>query len=83
MRYFQINKYQTIEEHILFDAKILYSLLDEKKAKHLDQIFNEFSEVRQIDLSVNIERVLFLALTFLFSIGKISYQNNMIKKVKE
>ncbi|WP_232724447.1 ABC-three component system middle component 6 [Geobacillus thermodenitrificans] len=79
--YFIMNKYQSLEENLLYDAKVLYGLLQENKPKHIDELFTEFAKQQGVVLSVNIERVLFLALTFLYSIGLITYNSSMIKRV--
>lgn len=83
MNFFTIHKYQSLEENLLYDAMVLYSLLDYNKSKHLDELFSEFAQRKGIVLSVNVERVLFLALTFLYSLGLITSDSNMIKKVKK
>lgn len=82
MNFFTMHKYQSLEENLLYDAKVLYSLLDDYKPKHLDEVFSEFAETQGIVLNVNIERVLFLSLSFLYSMGLITSDSNMIKRVK-
>ncbi|WP_318842017.1 ABC-three component system middle component 6 [Priestia megaterium] len=76
-----MNKYQSLEENLLYDAKVLYSLLENNKSKHVDELFSEFARKQNIILSVNIERFLFLSLSFLYATGLITSDNNMIKKV--
>lgn len=76
-----MNKYQSLEENLLYDAMILYSLLQNNKSKHIDELFSEFVKQQRIVLSVNLERILFLSLTFLYSIGLITYNNGMIKRL--
>lgn len=83
MNFFTMHKYQSLEENLLYDAKVLYSLLDDKKPKHLDELFTEFAQKQDIVLNVNIERVLFLSLSFLYSTGLITSDRNMIKRVKK
>ncbi|MGQ9335728.1 ABC-three component system middle component 6 [Bacillus paralicheniformis] len=78
-----MHKYQSLEENLLYDAKVLYSLLDDNKQKHIDELFSEFAQRQGIELNVNIERVLFLSLSFLYSTGLITSDNNMIKRVKK
>ncbi|PFE50769.1 hypothetical protein CN317_00930 [Bacillus cereus] len=80
MNFFTMHKYQSLEENLLYNAKILYSLLDANKPKHIDQLFSDFAHKQNIVLSVNIERVLFLSLSFLYSTGLIVSDNNMIKR---
>lgn len=81
MNFFTMNKYQSLEENLLYDAKVLYSLLENNKSKHVDELFSEFARKQNIILSVNIERFLFLSLSFLYATGLITSDNNMIKKV--
>lgn len=83
MNFFTMHKYQSLEENLLYDAKVLYSLLDDNKQKHLDELFSEFAKSQGIELNVNIERILFLSLSFLYSTGLITSDSNMIKRVKK
>ncbi|PRS04907.1 hypothetical protein C6W22_17140 [Bacillus atrophaeus] len=83
MNFFSMHKYQSLEENLLYDAKVLYSLLDDNKPKHLDELFTEFAQKQDIVLNVNIERVLFLSLSFLYSTGLIASDSNMIKRIKK
>lgn len=81
MNYFLMTKYRSVEENVLFTAKVLYELLDTNK-KHVDQLFLEFSNKQGITINLNIERILYLALTFLFSLGKIAINEKMIEKIE-
>jgi len=81
MNYFLLSKYRSVEENVLFTAKVLYELID-TKSKHVDQLFLEFSDKQGITINLNIERILYLALTFLFSLGKIVFNENMIRKIE-
>ena len=76
MDYFKIGKYQLVEENVLYTARILYDILEQKK--HIDELFEEYSEYNNIQLSLNVEKTLFLSLIFLFSLGKIKVENNLI-----
>lgn len=76
MDYFKINKYQLVEENIPYTAKVLYELLDKKK--HVDQLFEDFSKTNNIQLSINVEKVLFLSLTFLFALGKVKVEKDLL-----
>ncbi|OMF39021.1 hypothetical protein BK136_28055 [Paenibacillus amylolyticus] len=78
MNFFLMNKYQIVEENVLVTSKILYELLD--KQKHIDQLFLEFSDKRNIILNQNIERVLYLSLTFLYSFDLILLNNNLVMR---
>ncbi|WP_257145045.1 ABC-three component system middle component 6 [Bacillus bingmayongensis] len=82
MRYFLLNKQSTVEENVLFTAKILYEQIGDSKL-HIDELFLEFIKKQDITLNLNIERVLYLALTFLFTIGKIKFNDNMIERIEK
>ncbi|PFB99563.1 hypothetical protein CN282_18385 [Bacillus thuringiensis] len=82
MKYFLLNKQSTVEENVLFTAKILYEQIGDSKL-HIDELFLEFIKKQDITLNLNIERVLYLALTFLFTIGKIKFNDNMIERVEK
>ncbi|TKJ86072.1 hypothetical protein PaeCFBP13512_19760 [Paenibacillus sp. CFBP13512] len=81
MKFFLMNKYQTIEENVLVTSKLLYEMLDEEK--HIDQLFLEFAKSRNITLNLNIERVLYLSLTFLYSFDLIVLNNNLVMRTKK
>lgn len=81
-QYFMLSKHKTVEENILFSAKQLYVLLSDKP-KHIDELLLEYSEVNNVTLNLNIERIAYLALTFLYSIGEIKMEGNMIVKSNE
>jgi hypothetical protein len=81
MNYFLLTKYRSVEENVLFTAKVLYELLEEK-SKHIDQLFLEFAEEQGITINLNVERILYLALTFLFSLKKVTINENMIEKLE-
>jgi hypothetical protein len=81
MNFFLLSKHQTIEENVLVSSKILYELLNKKK--HIDQLFLEFAKKQNIVLNLNIERVLYLSLTFLYSLDLISLQNNLVMRKKK
>lgn len=76
MDYFKIGKYQLVEENVLYTARVLHDILGQKK--HVDELFEEYSRYNNIQLSLNVEKTLFLSLTFLFSLGKIKVENNLI-----
>lgn len=78
MDYFLVSKHQTVEENILFTSKMLFQLLDTEQ--HVDELFLQYAEERNITLNLNIERILYLSLTLLFSMGLITANQNMIKR---
>lgn len=81
MNFFLLSKHQTIEENVLVTSKILYELINKKK--HVDQLFLEFAQKQNVVLNLNIERVLYLSLTFLYSLDLISLQNNLVMRKKK
>lgn len=78
MNFFLLNKHQSIEENVIFTSKSLYNLLGAEK--HVDELFEEFANEQRITLNLNIERILYLSLTFLFSFELIEIKNNLVKR---
>lgn len=74
-----MTKHRTIEENVLYNAKILYKCLN--RPMHIDELFIEYYEIQHKEISVNMEELLFLSLTFLYSLGEITVSNSVIKKV--
>lgn len=81
MDFFKMDKYQSIEENLLYDAKVLYKLLKKGKSMHIDELFDLFIEEQGVTLSLNIERILYLALTFLYAHNLIAFNTNMVKRL--
>lgn len=80
-KFFMLSKHKTVEENILFSAKQLFNLISEKP-KHIDELLMEYSNENSITLNLNIERIAYLALTFLYSMDEIKMNGNMIVKSK-
>lgn len=81
MNFFLINKHQTVEENVLVASKVLYELLPTQK--HIDQLFLDFADRQEIKLNLNIERILYLSLAFLYAFDLISLKNNfVIRKIE-
>ena len=78
MNFFLLSKHQSIEENVIFTSKILYNLLCNEK--HIDVLFEEFAAEQRITLNLNVERILYLSLTFLFSFGLIIIKNNLVMR---
>lgn len=80
MDYFKVNKYSSVEENILYISNNIIELLkgSEKEFGKLVELYEKkfFPEI-----SVNIETSIYLAMLFLFSIGKIEIENKKIKLV--
>ncbi|EHK2427152.1 hypothetical protein PTM93_03155 [Clostridium perfringens] len=77
---FSINKYQSINENILYISMNLYKLIN--RPQNIDSLFEKYSKANNVELSLNLERLLFLALTFLFSIELIDMSDNLIRRIK-
>ena len=45
MKYFLLNKQSTVEENVMFTAKILYEQIGDSKL-HIDELFLEFIKTR-------------------------------------
>lgn len=80
MNFFMLSKHQRIEENVLVTSKVLYDFLS--KEKHIDELFLEYAEKHDDGLNLNIERILYLSLSFLFALGLIALNNNMVMRVK-
>lgn len=76
MDYFKVNKYSSVEENILYISNNIIELLkgSEKEFGKLVELYEKkfFPEI-----SVNIETSIYLAMLFLFSIGKIEIENKI------
>ncbi|MDF2882772.1 MAG: YydC [Clostridiaceae bacterium] len=81
MNYFNITKYQTVEENIPYSSMVLYKLLSEKMS--IDELFKKYALENNIVLNLNLERILLLCVTFLYSIQKIKLNNNLIERWHE
>ncbi|WP_235776438.1 hypothetical protein [Robertmurraya massiliosenegalensis] len=75
-----MSKHSTVHENVLLNAKILFELIEEQK--HIDELFNDYVKKENILLNLNVERILYLSLVFLYSVELIVVENNMVKKVK-
>lgn len=78
MDFFHLSKHQTIEENVLVSSKVLYELLT--SSKHIDELFLDYAQYRSLTLSLNVERILYLSLTFLYAINKVDINNNMVTR---
>lgn len=80
MDYFKVNKYSSVEENILYISNNILELLkgSEKEFGKLVELYEKkfFPEI-----SVNIETSIYLAMLFLFGIGKIEMENKKKKLV--
>jgi len=79
MNLFILSKHQSLEENVLFTSKKLYELLESKT--HVDMLFTNYANKEGLNLSLNLERILYLSLTFLFYLGQITINNNMVARL--
>lgn len=80
MDYFKANKYSSVEENILYISNNIIELLkgsDKEFGKLVEQYEKKFFP----EISLNIETSIYLAMLFLFGIGKIEIENKKIKLV--
>lgn len=80
MDYFRINKYQSIHENIPYIASQVYSIL--LKPKRFSNILDEYTNTHKISKGINIEKNIKMAIIFLYSIGKVEYDGDIIKRVE-
>lgn len=78
MDFFKLTKYRSLDENVLLVSKELYEIVDDKI--HIDELFDRYSARRNITLNLNVERILYLSLLFLFSVGKIKINKNFIMR---
>lgn len=74
-----MTKHRTLEENVLYNAKILYECLG--RAMHIDELFMEYYKKQNKELNNNMEHLLFLSLPLLYSMGKVTVTNSVIKRV--
>ena len=80
MNYFRMNKYQSIHENVPYIASEIYKILFKSKA--LEELVNEYYRINKLRKSLNVENNIKLAIIFLYSIGKVDYNGNIIKRVE-
>lgn len=77
MDYFKINKYSSIDDNILFIANNLIEILN-GSYKSFGKIVEKYQQMYSPELSVNMEVNIYLAMLFLYGIGKININDNKI-----
>lgn len=80
MDYFKVNKYSSVEENILYISNNIIELLKGSE-KEFGKLVELYEKKFSPEISVNIETSIYLAMLFLFSIGKIEIENKKIKLV--
>ena len=78
--FFKFNKYHSINENIPYTAMKLYNLLN--NPVHIDVLFKSYTDETGLDLSINLERLLYLSMMFLFSVGLIEKDGCLIRRAK-
>ena len=80
MDYFKVNKYSPVEENILYISNNIIELL-----KVNEQEFGKLVELYEDkfcpEMSINIDTSIYLAMIFLYGIGKIEVKGKKIKLV--
>ena len=74
---FRINKYSSIDDNILYIANNLMKIMT-GSYKRLEKIIEGYKRNFAVDLGLNMETNIYLALIFLYSIGKISVKDNKL-----
>lgn len=78
MDYFMVNKYSSIDDNVLYIANNLISIMsgsDKKFGKIVEKYQKQYSQ----ELSLNMETSIYLAMLFLYSIGKIEIKDNKLR----
>lgn len=73
-----MEKHNSIDENIMYVSSVIHKLLKTNNKVHIDKLFEKYSEYRNIELSVNTERIMYLSLVFMFSIDMIEQKSNII-----
>lgn len=77
MDYFKINKYSSIDDNILYIANNLIDIIS-GGYKSFGKIVEEYQQKYCSELSLNMEMNIYLAMLFLYGIGKIDVKDNKI-----
>lgn len=77
MDYFRINKYSLIEENIIFISSNIIEILN-GGAKSFGKVMDEYQKKYGEGMSLNMEMNIYLAMLFLYEIGKINFDGKKI-----
>lgn len=80
MEYFKVNKYSSVDENILYISNNIIELLKGNE-KEFGKLVEQYEKKYFSEISVNVEMSIYLAMLFLFGIGKIKVNNKKIKLV--
>ena len=72
MDYFKVNKYSLIDENIIFISSNIIEILN-SGAKSFGKAMDEYQKKYGADMSLNMEMNIYLAMLFLYEIGKIKF----------
>lgn len=75
--YFKVNKYSSIDDNILYIANNLIDIISGGYAS-FGKIVEKYEQKYSSELSLNMEMNIYLAMLFLYGIGKIDIKDNKI-----
>ena len=80
MDYFRINKYSSIDENILYISSNIIEIL-KGSDKDFGKLVEQYEKRYFSGININIEISIYLAMMFLYGIGKIEIKDRKIKLV--
>lgn len=80
MDYFRINKYSSIDENILYISSNIIEIL-KGSDKDFGKLVEQYEKRYFSGININIEISIYLAMMFLYAIGKIEINDKKIKLV--
>ncbi len=80
MDYFRINKYSSIDENILYISSNIIEIL-KGSDKDFGKLVEQYEKRYFSGININIEISIYLAMMFLYGIGKIEIKDKKIKLV--
>lgn len=75
--YFKVNKYSSIDDNILYIANNLIDIIS-GGYKSFGKVVEKYQQKYSTELSLNMETNIYLAMLFLYGIGKIDIKDNKI-----
>lgn len=75
--FFKVNKYSSIDDNILYIANNLMDIIN-GGYKSFGKIVEKYQQKYSPELSLNMEMNIYLAMLFLYGIGKIDIKDNKI-----
>lgn len=80
MDYFKVNKYSLVDENILYISSNIIELLKGSE-KGFGKLIEQYQKKCFLDISVNTESNIYLAMLFLFVTGQVELKENKLKLV--